>query len=264
MRRASRHAVRFKEERMRRDSHAVGSIGLALSCSCNPLVLVLVASILVCGSAMAAERSCPNPEPVPLSVLLLAPPCDRCNETKAELSELRALEKLLTPAQAEHAVGDYERSIERFLGESGVKMRADQLGFASDFFECINEIVGSALRDAKAKFNRTRPYKIPDNGLHVLKALRLDDSPSYPSGHAAYGTVVGLILADMVPELREQIYERIRDYGFSRLRVGVHFRSDIYAGEIAGAAITASLYRNREFQEEFERVKPGLRAALGY
>jgi acid phosphatase (class A) len=245
-------------------SHSPGLIRLALSCSCNPLASMLLASILVCGSAAAAERSCPNPEPVPLSVLLLAPPCDRCDETRAELSELRALEKSLTSAQAEHAVGDYERTIERFLGESGVKMRADQLGFAGDFFECINAIVGNALRSAKEKFNRTRPYKIPDNGLHVLKTLKRDDSPSYPSGHAAYGTVVGLILADMVPELREKIYERIRDYGFSRLRVGAHFRSDIYAGEIAGAAITASLYRNHEFQEAFERAKTDLRAALGY
>src|SRR5690242_2622050 len=112
------------------DTRALGIIGRVLSCHCNPLVLVLVAAVLVCGSASAAERSCPNPEPVPLSVLLLTPPCDRCNETRAELSELRALEKSRTPAQAEHAVGDYERSIERFLGESGVKIRADQLGFA--------------------------------------------------------------------------------------------------------------------------------------
>ena len=249
---------------MRGDSHVLGLIPLAVSCSSNPLVLVLVASILACGSRQrrsdpaqilnrCLSRCCCVRHPVIAAT--------KRGRSSASFGHWRNRVPKRRPSTPWMTMRD---SIERFLGESGVKIRADQLGFAGDFFECINEIAGNALRSAKTKFNRTRPYNIPDNGLHVLKTLKLEDSPSYPSGHAAYGTVVGLIIADMVPELRERIYERIRDYGFSRLRVGVHFRSDIYAGEMAGAAITASLYRNHEFQGAFERAKPGLRAALGY
>jgi acid phosphatase (class A) len=238
---------------LHRESH---SVALAL--------LVFVVLMTVSVSGLAEERSCPRPEPVPLSVLLLAPPCDSCDETQAELAELLALQKSRTPEEAEHAKGDHNRSVGRFLGEVGITIKEDQLNFANHFFQCIDRIVHDAVGNAKTKFSRTRPYKLTDNGLHFLKNLKADDGSAYPSGHAAYGTVIGLVLADMVPELREKIYDRIQDYGFSRMKAGVHFRSDVYAGEIAGAAIAVSLYQNDEFRHAFERAKIDLRKALGY
>ena len=69
--------------------------------------------------------------------------------------------------------------------------------------------------------HRTRPYNLP-----VLK-----DSPSYPSGHTTYGTLMGTILARMLPEKRDELYARITDYGHSRMIAGVHYRSDIDAGK---------------------------------
>jgi len=215
-------------------------------------------------SALADGSSCFNPEPPPLSELLLKPPCETCDETKAELSELRVLESSRTEAQAKHAEGDHERSVSRFLGEMGIQVDETRLGYADDFFRCIDKMVEHAVMPAKNEFRRTRPYKLPDNGLHPLKSIKPDDSPSYPSGHAAYGAVIGLVLAEMVPELRDRIYARIRDFGFSRMVSGVHFRSDVYAGQIAGATLAASLQQSAEFQHDFERAKLGLRQAIGY
>jgi membrane-associated phospholipid phosphatase len=52
---------------------------------------------------------------------------------------------------------------------------------------------------------RTRPYRLHENKLHTLKKLSDRDSTSYPSGHATYGTVVGLVLVEMLPEKKGEI-----------------------------------------------------------
>jgi len=67
----------------------------------------------------------------------------------------------------------------------------------------------------------------------------------------------------MLPEKKEEIYKRIQDYGYSRLVSGAHFRSDVYAGNIAGAAIAASLLNNEAFRDELKQVKLDLRKAIG-
>jgi acid phosphatase (class A) len=68
----------------------------------------------------------------------------------------------------------------------------------------------------------------------------------------------------MIPEKREKIVKRIEDYGFSRMVAGVHFRSDVYAGQVAGAAITTSLFRNEDFRNAFDKARAEVRKSLGY
>ena len=139
-----------------------------------------------------------------------------------------------------HASDDYTRTVERFLAGMSPPIVVTNVGAADHLFECATETTESAITAAKAKFNRTRPYRLPNNDLQVLKAIKANDAPSFPSSHSAFGTVTGLILVEMVPELRERISARIKDFALSRLISGVHFRSDVYAGEVAGAAIAAS------------------------
>jgi len=96
-----------------------------------------------------------------------------------------------------------------------------------------------------------------------LKKLSDRDSPSYPSAHATYGAALGMVLAEMIPEKKEALYKRIQDYGYSRVVSGAHFRSDVYAGNVAGAAIAASLLSKEAFRNELSDVKGELRKAVG-
>lgn len=210
--------------------------------------------------ALAAAPSCPQ-SPVVVAQLLLPPPARDSAETRAEMDELLRLQNARTPDQARHAAGDHERTIERFLGEIGIKV-GPLPASAKHFFDCLAGLAEHKVTEAKAVFMRPRPYQMPHAHLRVLKRIGDDDETSYPSGHAAYGTIVGLVLAEMLPERRQDIYRRIRDFGFSRLVSGVHFRSDVYAGEVAGAAIAASLFESEAFRSEFAQVKIELRKAV--
>jgi acid phosphatase (class A) len=211
--------------------------------------------------AAAADPSCPDPA-VPLSALLMPPPKHDSAQTKAELQELLRLQESRTPEQIKHVKEDDLRTLERFLGGIGIKVE-NLSASAKHFFDCIDSSVRHAVHEAKNTFDRTRPYRLPHNHLNTLKKLSDRDSPSYPSAHATYGAALGMVLAEMIPEKKEAIYKRIQDYGHSRIVSGAHFRSDIYAGNVAGAAIAASLLSNETFRNELNDVKGELRKAAG-
>jgi acid phosphatase (class A) len=231
---------------------------------CPTRYALTLVGLLVSVPAVAQQASCPRIEPIDLSSLLLPPPCDSCEITKAELTELQALQKARTPEMARHASDDYTRTLERFLAGMNISVESDRLGDAEPLFKCIAKTTEDTVDKARMQFHRTRPYNLPDNRLEVLKEITANDLPSFPSDHSAFGTVTGMVLMQMVPELRDRIAARIEDFGLSRLISGVHYRSDVYAGEVAGAAIAASLFANSDFRARFEKAEPQLREALGY
>ncbi len=226
------------------------------------LAAVVVVALFVNAQASAAESSCPEVN-VPLSALLMPPPKPNSAETKAELHELLRLQNLRTLDQAQHASADHKRTLARFLDGAGIKIEHVPPS-VSDFFNCAAASTEREIRDAKAAFGRPRPYRLPHSKLHVLKQTTDTDTLSYPSGHAAYGIVVGLLLADMLPEKKLEIFRRIEDYGYSRLISGVHFRSDVSAGQTAGAVIVASFFQNDAFRQQFDEAKSALRKAIGF
>jgi acid phosphatase (class A) len=86
---------------------------------------------------------------------------------------------------------------------------------------------------------------------------------SYPSGHSTFGTVCGILLAEMVPEKRAELFARGRDYGASRLVVGAHFPDDVEAGRTAGTLAAGLMMESARFQRDFLEARTVLRAALG-
>ena len=51
------------------------------------------------------------------------------------------------------------------------------------------------------------------------------------------------------------MYLRMEDFGYSRLVSRVHFRSDVYAGDIAGEIVYGELLKNEEFIKDRDKVK---------
>ena len=113
---------------------------------------------------------------------------------------------------------------------------------------------------AKDFWKRPRPYATnPD----LKPCVHKPHGPSYPSGHSTFGTVTGIILANMLPEKAGAIYARAGLYRFHRELGGVHYPSDVEAGHIAGTAIAAFLLKDPIFLAEFAKAKAELRHVLG-
>ncbi len=115
-------------------------------------------------------------------------------------------------------------------------------------------------RDAKKFFHRDRPYTV-DTSLHTCEMVMPGKAAnSYPSGHATLGFSLGVVLAQLIPAKSQVIMARAADYAESRLICGVHYRSDIVAGQQFGTVLALRLMENAAFQAQMAKARAELQA----
>ena len=106
----------------------------------------------------------------------------------------------------------------------------------------------SIYSDAKAKFNRLRPYTYYNEGTLIPeKEEKHRYEGSYPSGHTVFFWTSALLLADINQsnQAMEALLARGYEFGQSRVIAGYHWQSDVDAGRTAGSVLY-QLIRNHE------------------
>jgi acid phosphatase (class A) len=114
---------------------------------------------------------------------------------------------------------------------------------------------GRTASEAKDVWPRPRPFLQfghPICAAHERE--RLEKSGSYPSGHAAIGWGVALVLSELVPGRAEALLARGLAYGQSRVVCGVHWPSDVEAGQRVAAGALAATRRDPVYQAQFQRA----------
>jgi len=92
-----------------------------------------------------------------------------------------------------------------------------------------------AAWDAKYAFNRPAPARA---STRVRALARVDDTPSYPSEHAAVAAAAAMILSYAFPlEDTAAFTRRAREAAESRVVAGAAYRSDVDAGWALGRAV---------------------------
>ncbi|MEM9227007.1 MAG: phosphatase PAP2 family protein, partial [Verrucomicrobiota bacterium] len=94
-------------------------------------------------------------------------------------------------------------------------------------------------------YGRPRPYAA---NLQVQPCVPLEESTSYPSGHAFAGLCFALLLADIFPEQREALIERGMQIGYDRVVGGVHYPSDVLAGQRLAMACAQVILDSKKWQ----------------
>ncbi|HEX4736707.1 MAG TPA: phosphatase PAP2 family protein [Allosphingosinicella sp.] len=115
---------------------------------------------------------------------------------------------------------------------------------------------------------RVRPYvRFAQQNVcdHLVddRDYRLDKTGSYPSGHATYGWMWGLILSTILSERADAIMAKAYGFGQSRLVCGFHYPSDLLAGRLAASALFARLMTDPAFAGDLKRARVEVRKALG-
>jgi acid phosphatase (class A) len=218
--------------------------------------------LLVIGSAAQAEDAKPfvTNKDVDLTMILPPPPANDSAETKAELGEVLTLQVTRTPEMEARAVADAEENVWRFADVMGPNFSAEKLPKFSAFFDRVAATEGAVVDPAKDIWKRPRPHQLSEL---VKPAVKLSSSGSWPSGHATVGTMMGIILADMVPERRAEIMARAAEYAHNRIVGGIHYPSDVEMGKISGSVIAAVLLNRDDFKAEYEVARAELRSDLG-
>jgi acid phosphatase (class A) len=200
-------------------------------------------------------------DPAPFVAQFAPPSPSDSPQTRAELDELLALQAARTPAALEAARADRKKDIRQFYGALGVDAANDStLGPLREFMDRVESDVSLYVRAAKLRFARPRPYVVEPR----LKPCTGDlaDNQSYPSGHSSYGYVAALVLADMVPERRQQLLARADEFAHQRMVCGVHYASDVAAGRKAAEWLRARFTASSGYRAEEQEAARVLRAAL--
>ncbi|HVO65823.1 MAG TPA: phosphatase PAP2 family protein [Syntrophales bacterium] len=197
---------------------------------------------------------------VDLVKILAPPPANDSPQTQAEIQELIFIQDKRTAQEEAAAKADERLTIFQIAGDIlGPKFTPDNLPITVKFFERLGKDEGFIVNHAKETWNRPRPFMLSEK---VRPCVRQFKSGAYPSGHATYGYLCGIVLANMVPEKKEEIFARACQYGYHRMVGGVHYRSDVEAGRISGTVIAAIMMQNPNFQEEFSRARSEVRIIL--
>jgi len=194
---------------------------------------------------------------------LLPPPAEAGSaQERAELDELLRLQATRTPAAVERARADAAVSIFRFADALGSPpaFNRQQLPLTTELFERIVRDESLFMNTAKDAFGRPRPFLTEKRLAPVVER---PPSASYPSGHATWAVACAIVLADMLPERRAQIFARADEYSHNREVGGVHYPSDVAAGHLAGTALATELFHSPRFLDDEGAAAAELRQALG-
>jgi acid phosphatase (class A) len=209
--------------------------------------LVLLAVL----AAAPASAGLLDPAGYDASKFLPPPPQADSAVTRGELEELRAI---TASASAEHrafaAHDAKDETPDIFNGVIGFDIATAPQ--THKLLQMVAEEEEGDSKAAKAFFHRDRPYTV-DASLKTCTPTKPGKAAnSYPSGHATLAFSMGIILAQVLPSRSQAILARSKEYAENRLVCGVHYRSDIVAGQQFGTVLALRLMENAAFKSQMD------------
>ncbi len=192
--------------------------------------------------------------------LIPDPPATGSEEQRAELAVIHAAEQSRTKVEiAQAQADDAEESMFAFADVVGPELQASRLPLSTALSLHLRQesaVVGPAL---KLRFNRPRPF-VSDPSLRPV--CEKTASMAYPSGHSMVGYLEAFALVQMLPERKDAILARARQFAANRVVCGVHYPSDVEASHTVALALFGALETSPRFQQELAAARTELRCAL--
>ncbi len=225
--------------------------------------LAAVLILLLTGIGHASAQKLIYLEGKKLNLLKLIPPPPAVGSAgeKRDISEVLEVQENRTAAEVELGIADDVLDIYRFGTEFGPQFKAANLPVTDAFFKRLHQDTRTYVMLSKEYWSRERPANASTD-VKPLRPVRLPTA--YPSGTTLFGAVTGIVLANMVPEKRYELFERSHSFARGRVVIGVHYPRDLLAGEIAATLIVSAFFQTPAFEKDFEDARTELRKVLGY
>ena len=155
----------------------------------------------------------------------------------------------LVPEELQDACDeDMVELFERVLLSKGITIN-------TSYYNKVIKSIKPTIKELKKYYGRERPpVTAASHGIEFLSdELDTADSPSYPSGHTIQAHVVAGLLADLHPELAEEITAVADIVSESRIDRGVHFPTDVVYGKVVAEILTSEILNSLD-----ERKPAGL------
>lgn len=137
------------------------------------------------------------------------------------------------------AIGSDLGSVFAVGGSAAILAATRRRALATDVLTC-GVLAWTFAQAAKPLVERARPY----TAAHANRQVAVPKGSSWPSGHTAVATAIAVTVAPQVkPAGRVILGAYALGVGLSRIRVGVHYASDVVAG--AGVGLIAAAFTRR-------------------
>lgn len=246
---------------------------------CFPHYLLAALSLTLCVSAAQAQMAelpaYGSVTALDLTLLLPAPPILDSSQQKNDIEAILKVQQAATPARLEQAMDDAKGTVFDMFGKVlGPRFNAKDLTATARLFERLGRSEATVVELAQSAFKRPRPFVV-DTRVQVLSKAsmmssdmakaageRLPQSGSWPSGRATRVSASAIVLASLFPEHKAALWGRAQDYAQSRVIAGMHYPSDLEMGYRAGTALAATVFRDPEFQTDYQAAKEEIRAVF--
>lgn len=224
--------------------------------------LLLAALLLLSPLAHAGEKPFLTAKELDLSTLLPPPVAAGTEADKAQQAMVIAAQKSASKERIALANHDADEDVfTMFASVLGPNFAPANLPAATKFFDRIGETEDEVVDPIKKIFGRIRPWIA--NPAEIPALIKSTKSNAYPSGHTTRVAMTAAVLGTMLPEKRDAIWARAREYAQSRVIGGMHYPNDLEGGWIAGGAIAGYLWAMPEFRAEYAPARAEVRKALG-
>ncbi len=238
--------TRFTTARIPQSSNPALSTILPAMIPARIALVLLLSSGPLFAKAPATYHYLP-PASVSLSSLLPNPPAPGSPENQADIQADLARQQARTPAEITRAQSEEELTPAAFSNLFGPWFTPEKLPLTFALLNNASDDAHSIAASAKHLWQRPPP-PLQDPALHPI--VTLPKTFSYPSFHATRGALWAAILAQLAPDLRDPILARGAQIGEDRIIAGVHFPTDVAAGQRLGRYLAQRLLKNPAFQHD--------------
>ena len=207
-----------------------------------------------------------QPNQLPDGVALLPPPPAPGSAAAAADEEAYRLTRRLkdTPRwalAARDAELRFPGATEHFSCALGIAISAEATPHLNMLLRRVRMDSSRANDKPKDHYKRPRPFMVAKEPSCTPSGDAKAKPDSYPSGHASIGWAWALTLAEVAPDRADAILARGVAYGQSRVVCGVHYRSDVDAGRVVGAATVSRLHADPVYTAQVAAARKEVEAA---
>ena len=158
------------------------------------------------------------------------------NDSNLTLKELKELSKIKLN---EEFVKYGDDVVEAFIP----LIEKHELSVSNEILKRIVKESGVFIYKLKYHYNRPRPYQVAEFYHMNLNGTELDSmkTPSYPSGHATQGYLIGEYLSKLNPSKAHEYRQVGEDIAHSRIVAKAHYPSDKKYGKLLAKHLANSM-----------------------
>lgn len=207
-----------------------------------------------------------QPNELPDSMALLPPPPPQGSAAMAaDVQTYRTTRALRDTPRWALAARDAElrfpKATEHFSCALAMPISAEATPHLNMLLRRVRMDASRATDKAKEHYRRMRPFMETRDAICTPKEQSRLKADAYPSGHSSIGWAWALVLTEAAPDRANAVLARGLAYGQSRVVCGAHWKSDVEAGRIIGAATVSRLHADPVFVAQVAEARKEVAAA---